>query len=110
MGWILEILEKMNESHEKLAQWGVNHLNIDDDEIILDISCGGGVKVKRFNERSPDGKVYGLDYSEVSPINQELNDFSIKKGKVEIIQGSVSGLVFEDEIFDLITGLETIYF
>lgn len=106
-----EMIERMNESHEKLAQWGVSHLNIEDDEIVLDIGCGGGINVKRFNKMSPNGKVYGLDYSEVSvEKSSDLNESEIKEGKVEIIQGSVSELPFEDESFDLITGFETIYF
>lgn len=106
-----KMIERMNESHEKLAQWGVSHLNIDDNETILDIGCGGGINVKRFNKMSPNGKVYGLDYSEVSVEKSiDLNESAIKEGEVEIIQGSVSELPFEDESFDLVTAFETIYF
>lgn len=46
----------MNESHEKLARWGVSHLDIENNDIILDIGCGGGVNVKRFSEMAPNGK------------------------------------------------------
>ena len=32
-----KLLDRMNESHESLAQWGVSHLDIAADDIILDI-------------------------------------------------------------------------
>lgn len=106
-----QIIERMNESHEKLARWGVSHLNIENNDIILDIGCGGGVNVKRFSEMAPNGKIYGLDYSELSVEKSEhFNKTAIKEGKVEIIQGSVSKLPFEDETFNIVTGFETVYF
>ena len=37
-----QILDRMNESHESMAQWGVTHFEINEDSKILDIGCGGG--------------------------------------------------------------------
>ncbi|MDR2623153.1 MAG: class I SAM-dependent methyltransferase [Methanobrevibacter sp.] len=106
-----KLLERMNESHEKLAQWGVSHLTVGIDDVILDVGCGGGVNVKRFNEMVPNGKVYGLDYSEVSAEkSSQLNESAIKDGAVEIIQGSVSKLPFGNDTFNLVTCFETTYF
>ena len=106
-----KILERMNKSHESLAQWGVSHLQINSNDIILDIGCGGGRNVKRFAQMAEKGKVYGLDYSEVSvEKSEELNEDEIKKGHVEIAQGSVSDLPYDDETFDLVTCFETVYF
>ncbi|MEA4957330.1 Ubiquinone/menaquinone biosynthesis C-methyltransferase UbiE [bioreactor metagenome] len=106
-----EMIEKMNESHESLAKWGVSHLNIENDYNILDIGCGGGVNVNRFSEMAPNGKVYGIDYSELSvEKSKNYNRKAITEGKVEIIQGSVSELPFENETFNIVTGFETVYF
>ena len=52
----------MNEKHMKLSKWGIDHLNINDNDIILDIGCGGGVNVKKFSEMATNGKICGLDY------------------------------------------------
>ena len=106
-----KILERMNKSHESLAQWGVSHLQISPTDIILDVGCGGGKNIKRFAELASEGKIYGLDYSEVS-VNKskELNKEEIENGKVEIEQGSVSQLPYGDETFDLVTCFETVYF
>lgn len=107
-----KLLERMNRSHEQLAQWVCNQLDIGEKEYILDIGCGGGVNVKRFAEIiSDDGKVVGLDYSDVSvEKTTKLNEEFIKEGKVEVVEGSVSEMPFDDGTFDIVTGFETIYF
>lgn len=105
-----KLLDRMNESHESLAQWGVSHLDISKDDIILDIGCGGGVNVERFLNMT-ENRVFGLDYSEVAVEKSiKLNKKAIDDGRCEIIQGSVSELPFEDESFDIVTGFETVYF
>lgn len=107
-----KLLERMNRSHENLAQWVCSQLNIEKNDCILDIGCGGGVNVKRFAEIiSDDGKVVGLDYSDVSvEKTTKLNEEFIKEGKVEVVEGSVSEMPFDDGTFDMVTGFETIYF
>ena len=106
-----QILDRMNKSHETMAQWGVSHFDIKEDDLILDIGCGGGRNLERFATQITTGKVVGLDYSEVSVEKSiKLNKKSVDEGKVEVIQGSVSEMPFEDNTFDIITGFETIYF
>lgn len=106
-----QILDRMNKSHERMAQWGVSHFDIKEDDLILDIGCGGGRNIERFAAKITTGKVVGLDYSEVSVEKSiQLNREAIDKGKVKVIQGSVSEMPFEDNFFDIITGFETIYF
>lgn len=105
-----KLLDRMNESHESLAQWGVSHLDISKDDVILDIGCGGGVNVERFLNMT-ENKVYGLDYSEIAvEKSTKLNQDAIDEGRCEVIQGSVSELPFEDNTFDIVTGFETVYF
>ena len=105
-----KLLDRMNESHESLAQWGVSHLDISKDDVILDIGCGGGVNVERFLKMT-ENKVYGLDYSEIAVEKSTiLNQKAIDEGRCEVIQGSVSELPFEDNAFDIVTGFETVYF
>ena len=105
-----KLLDRMNESHESLAQWGVSHLDISKGDVILDVGCGGGVNVERFLKMT-ENKVYGLDYSEIAvEKSTKLNQNAIDEGRCEIIQGSVSELPFEDNTFDIITGFETVYF
>ena len=105
-----KLIDNMNINHENLAQWGVSHINIFKDSIILDIGCGGGVNVQRFLKLT-DNKVYGVDYSEVSvKKSSELNKKEIEKKRCEIREESVSDMSFGDDTFDIITAFETVYF
>ena len=102
-----KLLDRMNESHESLAQWGVSHLDISKDDVILDIGCGGGVNVERFLNMT-ENKVYGLDYSEIAvEKSTKLNQNAIDEGRCDVIQGSVSKLPFEDNTFDIVTGFDS---
>ena len=106
-----QILDRMNESHETMAVWGVSHFDIAESDVILDIGCGGGRNIERFAAQVSSGRVIGIDYSEVSvEKSSQLNRKAIDEGKVEVIQGSVSEMPFEDNSFDIVTGFETIYF
>lgn len=105
-----ELINDMNVNHENLAQWGVGHLDISKQSIILDIGCGGGVNVKRFLEMT-ENNVYGIDYSLVSVKKSiELNIEEIENKRCEIRQESVSQMSFDDNTFDIITAFETVYF
>lgn len=107
-----QILDRMNESHESMAQWGVAHFEIKEDSKILDIGCGGGRNIERFAAQiSENGRVVGIDYSDVSVEKSiKLNQNAIDAGNVNVLQASVSEMPFYDETFDIVTGFETIYF
>ncbi len=107
-----QILDRMNKSHEAMAQWGVSHFEVKEDSKILDIGCGGGRNIQRFAERiSENGRVVGIDYSDVSVEKSiDLNKGAIDKGIVNVLQGSVSEMPFYNETFDIATAFETIYF
>ena len=106
-----QILERMNRSHETMAVWGVSHFDVAEDDLILDIGCGGGRNIERFAAEIKSGKVVGIDYSDVSVEKSiKLNREAIDEGKAEVIQGSVSEMPFDDGTFDIVTGFETIYF
>ena len=84
-----QILDRMNRSHEEMAKWGVSHFEINEDSKILDIGCGGGRNIQRFaDEISDNGRVVGIDYSEVSVEKSiELNRKFIEEGIVKCPAG-----------------------
>ena len=56
-------------------------------------------------------KVYGVDYSEKSvKISRQVNKDLIDKGTVDVKQGNVQNLDYEDNTFDIVTAFETVYF
>ncbi|MCK4239697.1 MAG: class I SAM-dependent methyltransferase [Candidatus Lokiarchaeota archaeon] len=97
--------------HAKMAVWSLNHISVKPNDIILDIGCGGGGNVNKLAKIAIEGKVYGIDNSEISvEISKKVNKELIENGNVEIQHASVSSLPFNENTFDLVTGYETYYF
>lgn len=102
-------LKSMNKEHTPFALWNLKHLDIKPDDIVLDVGCGGGININRMAEKAK--KVYGVDYSiESVKLSREVNRDLIGQGKVEVLEGDVQSLPFEDNTFDIITAFETVYF
>ena len=105
------VLQRMNASHAGVTAWGLSHLEIRDDFTILDIGCGGGRTVDRLAAMLTRGKVFGIDYSEESvATSRETNQHWIDEGRVAIELGTVSQLPYRDQMFDLVTAVETHYY
>lgn len=109
--WGSRVLLSMNIHHDTLTDWGLGHVNIEPNYYILDVGCGGGNALSKMSKMAPEGKLCGIDYSEVSvKESKKKNKDDIKSGKIEITQGSVSSLPYDENSFDLVTGIETYYF
>jgi len=105
------MINRMNEGHAKLSDWGLSHLKNIEPLEIADFGCGGGINVAKLIKLFPKAKVTGFDYSNISvKESKKVNAQEISNGICSIIQGDVSKTPFEKEKFDLITAFETIYF
>lgn len=101
----------MNIGHSRLTRWGLSHILINKDDTILDIGCGGGKTVNTLAKMATEGKIYGIDYSEISvAVATSINKRLIDTGRVEILNVSVESLPFPDDSFDLVTAVESYYF
>ena len=102
-------LKSMNKERTPVSLWGLKHLNISPDDIVLDIGCGGGMNINRMAQTAK--KVYGVDYSiESVNLSKEVNEDLIREGRVEVHEGDVMDLPFDDDTFDIVTAFETVYF
>ena len=102
-------LKSMNKEHTPVSLWGLKHLDINPDDIILDVGCGGGININRMAKQAK--MVYGVDYSiESVKLSREVNRQEIHDGKVKVLEGNVAKLPFEDNTFDIVTAFETVYF
>jgi ubiquinone/menaquinone biosynthesis C-methylase UbiE len=101
----------MNWSHSRLTDWGLTKITIEPHSTILDVGCGGGRTVSKLAAIATQGKVCGIDYSDESvAVSKKTNARWIDLGRVEIREGSVSRLPFSNDVFDLVTAVETHYF
>ena len=101
----------MNSGHSQLTRWGLSYISINRDNTILDIGCGGGKTVNNLAKIAAEGKIYGIDYSEVSvAVAININKKLINAGRVEILHASVESLPFPDNMFNLVTAIESYHF
>lgn len=106
-----EVLNKMNEHHKQLADWAFSHISLAADAQVLDIGCGGGANLERLLQLCPQGRVHGLDYSDVSVrMSRQRCQHAVEAGRCQVQQGDVSQLPYEADSFDAASACETIYF
>lgn len=109
--WGRLMIKSMNKNHSELTDWGLCHVEINRNYTLLDIGCGGGKTVSKLCEKIGNGKVYGIDNSELCVENsKKLNNKNVICGKAVITQASVSNLPFDVDSFDIVTAVETYYF
>jgi len=97
----------MSSRHSKLTDWGLSHVSIKPRDTILDAG-GGGKTVSKLAAIANQGKVFGLDDSDVSvAMARRLNAGWIDKGRVEIRQETASELPFTNEMFEPVTAVGT---
>lgn len=105
-----ETIENMNENHREISEFAFECIDVNGDERILDIGCGGGVNIEKFLKLTSNN-VDGLDYSEVSVASSiERNIDAVDNGRCTVIQADVQDMPIDDESYDLATAFETIYF
>ena len=104
------MLKFMNLCHAPLTNWGLKLVDIQDGWTMLDIGCGGGATLQRLLKRSKDVKVYGIDISEESVAKAKKVNAEVLDKQVFDTLGSAEKLPYEDEKFDLVTAVETVYF
>ncbi|MBR3550734.1 MAG: class I SAM-dependent methyltransferase [Bacteroidales bacterium] len=98
-------------SHAAMANWALSSVQIKEDDQILDVGCGGGANIARLLQRTPNGRVEGIDYSSIS-VNKstKVNFKEIGEGRCRVQEAGVEKLPFGEESFDLVTAFETVYF
>ena len=102
------VLRNMNSRHSGVTDWGLSHISIKEQDVILDAGCGGGRTVSKLAAMATQGKVYGVDYSAASvAVARKINPQRIAEGRVEILQGTVLDLPFPENMFDLVSAVET---
>ncbi len=104
------MLRFMNFGHAPLTNWGLSLVEFKDQWTMLDIGCGGGATLQRLLKRSKNAKVFGIDISKESIAKARSVNAKELDSHVFISLGSASKLPYKDEMFNLVTAVETVYF
>ena len=103
-------MARTRSNHER-AQWTVSLLGIKPTDRILEIGFGPGLAIELANRLAGDGRVVGLDHSEVM-LRQATrrNAAAVREGRVELHLGSVAELPRFAEPFDKVFTINSIHF
>jgi ubiquinone/menaquinone biosynthesis C-methylase UbiE len=109
IGKIVALL--MNKTNDNMNKFTIEQLDLHPHEYILEIGFGNGKYFTNLIKEVSKGKLFGLDYSETM-VNQVKfrHQKLIKQGLLEVTQGSISSMPYEDGKFDKIFTVNTIYF
>ena len=106
----VETIKNMNENHQPISEFAFKCVDVGTNDRILDIGCGGGVNIEKFLKLT-DNNVDGIDYSDVSvKESAKRNQKAIGDKRCRILQADVSKMPIDDEVYDLVSAFETIYF
>lgn len=106
----IETIQNMNENHKDISKFAFECVNVNENDKILDIGCGGGVNIEKFLKLT-ENNVDGLDYSEISVAESiKRNRVAVQEKRCEVIQSDVSDMPIDDKSYDLVSAFETIYF
>jgi ubiquinone/menaquinone biosynthesis C-methylase UbiE len=112
-GWFGKIVmgDLLNKGNEKINRYAIERLEIQPTDRILDIGFGGGITIVEMLKTIETGKIYGIDFSDVM-VAQARDRFkdTIAAGKVSIEFADVRKLPFDDDTFDKVCTVNTIYF
>jgi ubiquinone/menaquinone biosynthesis C-methylase UbiE len=112
-GWFGKIVmgDLLNKGNDKINHLAVELLDIQPTDRVLDIGFGGGITIEDMVKLINTGKIYGVDFSQVmvAQAKRKFKD-SIESGKVSIEFADVRQLPFDDNTFDKICTVNTIYF
>ena len=101
----------MAHNNEPAVNWTISLLDIQPDDHILEIGFGPGVGIKYASQKAVKGLVAGIDASETMvQVAQKRNAAAIATGQVNLQQGEVSSLPYEDESFDKAVTIHCLYF
>jgi len=109
IGWWVG--EQMVRQHRPETIWTTDLLDIQPADAVLEVGFGAGQGIKLATARASEGCVMGIDLSEVMvKAASRRNAVAVKAGRIALSQGNITALPFEDQRFDKIMSIHTVYF
>lgn len=103
--------KRMARQHEPENTWTVSLLTVQPADHVLEIGFGVGTSIQRLAALATHGHITGIDRSHTMVrAASKRNEQAIKAGRVEVRQGDIAHLPFEDAAFDKILTIHTLYF
>jgi ubiquinone/menaquinone biosynthesis C-methylase UbiE len=99
------IMARMNEA---CGAWVTELLEVGPNDTVLEVGFGPGVIIERLTNLAPRGRVAGIDLSrEMVEQACAWNATAIRDGRVDLRNGSVESLPFEDHNFEKVLAINS---
>ena len=100
-----------NDGNADLNSFVMDMLELESSDRILEIGFGAGKLINQMAAITTEGVVEGIDFSEVM-LKQasRVNKHHISHGKVRLQRGECKSLPFENDSFDKLCSINTLYF
>ncbi|MDP8930740.1 MAG: methyltransferase domain-containing protein [Actinomycetota bacterium] len=106
-GWVMA----HRRSNQQRNRWVVSLLEVRPADRVLEVGFGPGLAVAELAHRATQGRVYGIDHSEVMVQRaSRRNHAAIRAGHVELVHASVDRLPRFDEPLDAILAVNSVGF
>ncbi|MBY0099394.1 class I SAM-dependent methyltransferase [Mesobacillus maritimus] len=103
--------EKMVKQHKPETLWTIELLNIVQGESVLELGCGAGYAMKLILDQTLVEQVVGVDLSPTIIRSAAIrNKNGLNAKKATLVQANVNRLPFQDENFDKVLSIHSIYF
>ncbi|SMD13188.1 class I SAM-dependent methyltransferase [Pedobacter nyackensis] len=103
--------ERMAHTNNNMTKSAIEALDIAKGDVVLEIGPGNGTHVKDLMTKASGIRYYGVDISDtmVAEANR-INEAEVNKGQVSFSLTAADKLNFDDEFFDKIFTVNTLYF
>lgn len=102
---------QMAKDHQPENLWTVSVLQAQPTDHILEIGFGPGFAIKELTKIVMQGRITGLDFSKTMVrLAGKRNAAALKRGQVELHHGEAAHLPFDDNAFDKVFSIHSIYF
>jgi ubiquinone/menaquinone biosynthesis C-methylase UbiE len=100
----------MNLLNKKQYQSILSNINIEKTSVVLDVGFGNGYLIRKILSKNPK-KIYGIDISK-DMVNQTKRKMEkhLKNKKIDLMVADVKDLPFNNDLFDSIYTVNTMYF
>lgn len=100
----------MNMINRAMYKRTIALINISDEANALDIGYGNGYLLKLI-DKNYKAELYGIDISEdMKSLALKRNKLAVKEGRVHLSVGDCCHLPYEEDFFDVVTSINTVYF
>ena len=105
------LAEKMIRQHRPETEWTIKLINPQQGETLLELGCGAGFAIKCLLDQSSIKQVTGYDLSSTVLKSAKMrNRKEVNIGRAKLIQGDVKELPFQDEDFNKVFSIHSVYF